>query len=251
MQALPDTPATPAAPDSNTLELSAEVDEQDVSEIAASTETLTTAAIEPRPEPEPETTAPAAASEEADASAPEQDGVDTIGSNEAEVAEGPPAPAQAPDEAERPRQRSSVPPARRVASSGSSIYSAFDETVSLSGDDTQPVDELGFADGEEVADFDNLSAPRPSLRPSPEEIATRRVEAAATTRVDAAAPPEGGMILLGVFNGRGNERALVRTSSGSQRVVIGDEIDGWRVTAITDSAVQLRRSTNVRMLRMP
>ncbi|MBX2856325.1 MAG: hypothetical protein KTR21_15140 [Rhodobacteraceae bacterium] len=240
--------AVAEAPDLGSEVREQDVSEQDVSEIAASIETVTTAPVETEAE-----TQEAAAPSDASSGEPEQAEtlVDTVGANEAEEAEGPPPPPQAPEISERPTQRSTVPPARRVASTGSSIYSAFDETVSLAGEDEMPVDELGTARGEEVADFGNLSAPRPSARPSAEQIATRRVEMAATTLVDPAAPPEGGMILLGVFNGRGNERALVRTTSGSQRVVVGDEIDGWRVTAITDSAVQLRRSTSVRMLRMP
>ena len=210
------------------------VGEQDVSEIAASTETLTTAS-------EAEASEQEMAVVEDDASGAEDEA-------EAELAVGPPAPASA----RRPTQRAAAPlPPQRSGAAGSSIYDAFDQTVSLSGDEAASVDELGSAEGEEIADFANLSAPRPSARPSPEDMATRRVEAAATTRIDAAAPPEGGMILLGVFNGRGNERALVRTSSGSQRVVVGDEIDGWRVTAINNSSVQLRRASNVRMLRMP
>lgn len=60
------------------------------------------------------------------------------------------------------------------------------------------------------------------------------------------------MILLGVFQSRGAERALVRTATdGNVRVRPGDEIMGWRVASIGEDHIQLRRATQTRMLRLP
>ena len=151
----------------------------------------------------------------------------------------------APEAAMRPNLRAAA--AVNVAAAS---RTALDELAKL--DVEIGVDRLGPGEGDDKAGArDEEAAPKPTRRPSLEDVATRRVMAAATTRVEAAAPPAGGMILLGVFKGRSSERALVRTTKGSQRVEIGDEIDGWRVTAITHSSVQLRRASNVRMLRMP
>lgn len=60
------------------------------------------------------------------------------------------------------------------------------------------------------------------------------------------------MILLGVFQSRGAERALVRTATGGNvRVRPGDEIEGWRVSAIGEDNILLRRASKIRVLRLP
>lgn len=102
------------------------------------------------------------------------------------------------------------------------------------------------------------TAPKPTQKPSitpptAEELATQRVEAAATTVVEPGqrAEVEEGMILLGVYSSRGRDRALIRTVNGAVRVELGDEIDGWRVVTITDASIQLRRGAQSRQLQLP
>lgn len=60
------------------------------------------------------------------------------------------------------------------------------------------------------------------------------------------------IIVLGVLIGPGAERALVRTPNGeNRRVSRGDEIAGWRVSAISEDFIRLRRASQTRELRVP
>jgi hypothetical protein len=60
------------------------------------------------------------------------------------------------------------------------------------------------------------------------------------------------MILLGVFQSRTGDRALIRTASrGVVTVTPGDDIEGWRVAAINNTSLQLRRASQTRLLELP
>lgn len=96
-------------------------------------------------------------------------------------------------------------------------------------------------------------APAPQIVVEPGETATA-VAAAATSQAapDPNADGPDGMILLGVFRGSGSSRALVRTATESARQVSpGDEINGWRVAAIGEDHIRLRRASQTRMLKLP
>lgn len=92
----------------------------------------------------------------------------------------------------------------------------------------------------------NIDAPSGETAPA--------VAAAATTRgaEDPEASGPDGMILLGVFQGSGSSRALVRTATESaKQVVPGDEINGWRVSSIGEDHIRLRRASQTRLLKLP
>ncbi|MCI4663773.1 MAG: hypothetical protein MRY74_03540 [Neomegalonema sp.] len=93
--------------------------------------------------------------------------------------------------------------------------------------------------------------PKPPTPPKPARPTAESIAEAATSKAPAAAGVEG-MILLGIFRTRGADRALVRKpNGGAVRVEKGDEIEGWRVYAIGDEFVELRRSDQSRTLHMP
>ena len=113
---------------------------------------------------------------------------------------------------------------------------------------------------------DVLASEEGGLAPEEAPKPLRRPESFDTAASASASPPAGaprrdlseitgsvdGLILLGVFRSRGADRALVRTPDGGNvRIEKGDEIVGWRVAAIGDAFVELRRSSQTRMLRMP
>ena len=71
--------------------------------------------------------------------------------------------------------------------------------------------------------------------------------AAAAVAVDLQA-----MALLGVISGPDGRRALLRLPSGAvRRVSEGQEVDGWRVSAIDDVSVRIVDAGRVRTLTMP
>ena len=103
-----------------------------------------------------------------------------------------------------------------------------------------------------VASPTPTSKPPKATPPKPSRPTAETVADAATSKAAPGASEVEGMILLGVFRSRGADRALVRKPNGSSvRVEQGDEIEGWRVYAIGDAFVELRRSSQSRMLRMP
>lgn len=62
---------------------------------------------------------------------------------------------------------------------------------------------------------------------------------------------EEGLILIGVFQSRNSERAIIKKPNGeSVRVTTGDEIEGWRVSGISSDHITLRRASQTRMLKL-
>lgn len=88
---------------------------------------------------------------------------------------------------------------------------------------------------------------------APSQSTEERVAAAATHRApEGGFKPTEGMILLGVFQSRTGDRALIRTASrGVVTVTPGDDIEGWRVAAINNTSLQLRRASQTRLLELP
>ena len=87
--------------------------------------------------------------------------------------------------------------------------------------------------------------------------ATRSDIDAASSADSAAAErdlrPEEEIILLGVLLRRGKtDRALIRLASGeSRRVTLGDEVAGWRVSAIGADSIKLQRASATREIKVP
>lgn len=96
-------------------------------------------------------------------------------------------------------------------------------------------------------------APQRSKPPRPSPLRSQRSSqpSAAATTADSSGSV-GDIILLGVFRSSGADRALVRLPSGSsRRLEKGDEVQGWRVSSIGDSFIELRRASQTRLLRLP
>lgn len=99
---------------------------------------------------------------------------------------------------------------------------------------------------------DEEPAPDVAEGGAPEEAEVAAADPAAA--IGDAPPIEGleGVVLLGVFQSRGAERALVRTATGENvRVRPGDDINGWSVAAIGEDFIRVRRASQTRLLRMP
>lgn len=104
-----------------------------------------------------------------------------------------------------------------------------------------------------------LPRPRPGSTtietPVREEVAAQEPSAIAAPTLESEAAAGGGevdIIVLGVLLGRGQDRALVRTPDGeNRRVSLGDLIAGWRVAAIGEDFVRLRRASQTRELKVP
>lgn len=101
-------------------------------------------------------------------------------------------------------------------------------------------------------------APKPEEPPRPGRAAV----VSAATRFDdggsaaisggGAVSPEEDIVLLGVLLRRGEDRALIRLSSGeSRRVSLGDTIAGWRVSSIKADSIQLKRASQTREIKVP
>ncbi|MEL6277498.1 MAG: hypothetical protein AAFQ73_08085 [Pseudomonadota bacterium] len=100
-------------------------------------------------------------------------------------------------------------------------------------------------------------APRPRKRPEQTErainVTTAPEPAAQRDRFleDPTLMTEEGLILIGVFQSRNSERAIIKTPSGEAvRVTTGDEIEGWRVSSISADRITLRRASQTRMLKL-
>lgn len=94
--------------------------------------------------------------------------------------------------------------------------------------------------------------PTPPAPPATPGETAAAVAEAATRRGDPSEIGPEGMILLGVFQGQGAARALVRTpTEGAKRVEPGDEVAGWRVASIGEDHIRLRRASQTRLLTLP
>ena len=100
-----------------------------------------------------------------------------------------------------------------------------------------------------------------SVTPRPRQRPQAAVGAAAAAPPPATPPnrfledptlmTEEGLILIGVFQSRNAERAIIKKPSGeSVRVTTGDEIEGWRVSGISADHIILRRASQTRMLKL-
>lgn len=159
-----------------------------------------------------------------------------------------PADGVAPDYASRPRIN-----LRRPEAEGQPVAAADNPSAAGAADEAQSPEAAEA--GDEGSDL--ATAPPDATAQDPAQGAGEAaIEEAATDPSDAAPPADSGepedMILLGVFQSRGAERALVRTATGGNvRVRPGDEIEGWRVSAIGEDNILLRRASKIRVLKLP
>ncbi|MEM9048543.1 MAG: type IV pilus biogenesis protein PilP [Pseudomonadota bacterium] len=94
------------------------------------------------------------------------------------------------------------------------------------------------------------SQPAPSPAASPATVKTVRVPTSASVQraaTQTAALELNTLRVIGIFGSQSSRRALLRKADGNfQRVSVGDTVDGWRVTAISDASVRLARGSDVR-----
>lgn len=176
-----------------------------------------------------------------------------------------PATARAPARAERPRARpaslvasaeaeAALPPTRYAVARAEPPRSrpgrraaAPDVTLATAPVAFEPVTtSLAPITREEE---EEISVEIPDAGTAPAAIAPAPIRRAATV-------PEGidlsATALIGIYGSPRSRRALVRLPTGTyMRLTRGDTIDGWAVAAIGDETVQLSKSGQNQVLRMP
>ncbi|MEM6439697.1 MAG: hypothetical protein AAF763_08415, partial [Pseudomonadota bacterium] len=107
-------------------------------------------------------------------------------------------------------------------------------------------------DRPQAPSFKRIKAPPASVPANPAESVAAGAPPRPATGQDAGRLDLRSMALLGVVSGPEGRRALLRLPSGAvRRVSEGQEVDGWRVSAIDDISVRIVDAGRVRTLTMP
>jgi len=197
---------------------------------------------------------PAGAAEAAGAAAP------TPGQNQTDDLTGLTSPPPRPASVEAAAKPAEAP---LPAEAGVTASSRFNALATGPPAPSSGTSETALPDPDAPTELAAMSAPRPPTRPARPLVPVKLPPAsllpalggATSSKVRNAATDQGLPLdqtaLIGVLNLDGGRKALLRMPDGRYKsVVVGDEVDGWRVSAIGVDAMKFSKSGQDRTLQL-